>query len=206
MASYIRKLVPADLPFVEQMADEKISATNTESRIFQDPYMAPIYKHFILDENTYGHELFGCYGCYDQESGKLMGVLGYRCIRNEPAWVLSFVVLNHECQNSMEVIKQLMNTTLTDLESRGYFQWFVVSKLEKFRAWQKLFRSARLNYHHYVYARTPANQLPKWHSALGLSGNKLFPYDTNISMYVSKSLCTTDDQGRTQEIDDTMLT
>lgn len=203
MATYIKRLEPADIPFVEQMAEEKLRATNAQENIFLDPYQAPVYKHFILDKNTYGYDLFGCYGYF--ENGKLMGVLGYRCIRNEPAWVMSFVILSHECKNSIEAIKQLMSTTLGELESRGYFQWFVVSKLEKFRAWQKLFRGARLNYHHYVYARTPANELPKWHSALGFSGNKLFPYATNISMYVSKSLCTTDDAGNTQEIDDTML-
>lgn len=203
MEAYIRKLTIADLPIVEQLSADKLEATNTDDRIFQDPYSKPLYKHFILPDTVYNSNLLGCYGYYINDT--LQGVLGYRCIRNEPAWLLSFIVTSKDCESSMQVIKELMTSTLKEMENHGYFQWYVVSKLDKFRAWQKLFKSARLDYHHYVYARTKANELPKWNSALGLSGNKLFPYDTNISMYVSKKLCTVDDDGDTASIDDTLL-
>lgn len=203
MAIHIRKLGIPDLIAVEEMAAKKIAATGTDSNIFQDPYAEPIYKHFILDEEVYGSELFGVYGCFD--GNELIAVLGYRCIRNEPSWVLSFVITSVDCTSPIAVIKQLMERAVYELEQRGYFQWFVVSRLDKFKAWQKLFRHARLNYHHYVYSRTKANELPRWNSALALSGNKLFPYDTNISMYISKRLCTIDDDGSTVDIDEDLL-
>lgn len=203
METRITKLRINDLPVVEEMSAKKLQATNTDENVFRDPYQEPVYRHFILDESTYGSNLFGMYGYY--VNNELVGVLGYRCLRNEPAWILSFVVTSATCSKPIIVIKDLMATVVAELEKSGYFQWYVISKLEKFRAWQKLFKSARLNYHHYVYARTKANELPKWNSALGLSGNKLFPYDTNISMYISKKLCTTDDSGNTVDIDEGLL-
>lgn len=199
----IRKLTVTDLPTVNQLSQDKISATNTDPTVFQDPFSNPVYKHFILDDRIYGSEFYGCWGYFIED--ELQGVLGFRCIRNEPAWVLSFIVTSSTCKQSITVIKELLQTTIADLESRGYFQWFVVSKLEKFKIWQKLFKNVRPDYNHYVYARTPANELPKWNSALAISGNKLFPYDTNISMYISKSLCTTDQDGNTVDIDDSFL-
>lgn len=199
----ITKLTVKDLPLVEKMSTEKLHATNTDENVFRDPYHEPVYKHFILNNDTYGSELFGVYGYFIDDV--LMGVLGYRCLRNEPAWILSFVVTSATCSKPIIIIKELMSTVVGELENAGYFQWYVISKLEKFRAWQKLFKGARLNYHHYVYARTKANELPRWNSALGLSGNKLFPYDTNISMYISKKLCTTDDSGNTVDIDQGLL-
>lgn len=203
MEIHIKKLTKEDLPLVEEMAKQKFNDIDMDSVIFNDSYNDPIFKYFMLDDKIYGSELYSSHGYFI--NNKLVGVIGARGISGEPAWILSYIVTSQECSGTINIIKCLLNKSVEYYEARGYFQWYVVSKLSKFKAWQKLFKEARTDYHHYVYARTPANTLPEWRSALLLSSNKLFPYDTNISMYISKKICTTDDMGKTKSIDESIL-
>lgn len=192
MSVHIRRLVKEDLPIIEAMADEKLALTNTASGIFEDSTNSKVFKYFVLPHNVYGHDKMRAFGYFDENS-KLIAVMGLRCLDNSPSWVFSFIVTAHDCTNSIKVIKELLRFAINYQEKSGFYQWFVVSKLEKFTAWQKLFNGARDKYHHYVYARVPANTMPKWLSHLQFSAGKLFPYDINISMYVSRSLCTNDE-------------
>lgn len=203
----IRKLVYDDCKTVEEMADAKLKATNTNEGVFTDG-TGLVFANFMLPDNIYGSENMQSFGYFDS-NGELLGILGLRCLPNQPAWILSFIVTSIKIKNSVEVIKELMSFAINFQEQQGRFQWFVISKLDKFKAWQKLFKGARSTYHHFVYGRIPANSMPKWLSMLQLSGNKLFPYDTNISMYVSKKLCTSNDPDNVNavvnEIDVTFL-
>jgi hypothetical protein len=192
MSIHIRRLQKEDLPIIEAMAQEKLTMTNTASGIFEGSDSDTVFKYFVLPHNVYGHDKMRAFGYFNDES-KLIAVMGLRCLDNSPAWVFSFIVTEHNCKNSVRVIKNLLKFAIDYQEKSGFYQWFVVSKLEKFGAWQKLFNSARDNYHHYVYARVSANTMPKWLSHLQFSGGKLFPYDINISMYISRSLCTSDE-------------
>jgi hypothetical protein len=191
MPIHIRKLNPEDLHVMENMAQEKLSLTGT-NRVFEEAGGVSVFKYFVLPENVYGHERMSSFGYFHDD--QLLAVMGLRNIENSPAWVFSFIVTSQHCKNSIIVIKQLMKFAIEHQESLGYFQWYVVSRLDKFDAWQKLFKSAREKYHHYVYGRVQANTMPKWLSTLQLSGGKLFPYDINISMYMSKKHCTSDEE------------
>jgi hypothetical protein len=205
MAVCIRKLVWEDLKTIEKMAVEKLSATNTNENVFADT-TGMVFSKFVLPTSIYGSHTMKSFGYF--EGDELVGVLGLRVLENQPAWILSFIVTGVQCKNSIEAIKELMNYAIEHQESEGYFQWYVVSKLDKFRAWQKLFKGARSKYHHYVYARTQAMEMPKWLATLQLSSHKLFPYDTNISLYMSKKLCTSLDDSPTgvvNELDITFL-
>jgi hypothetical protein len=191
MAVLIRKLEEADLAQIEKMANEKLVMTNTASHVFEDPTSTKVFKYFVLPPTIYGHDKMKCFGYFDND--ELMAVLGIRSMDMYPAWVLSFIVTSTHCKNSINAIKSLMNYVTEFQENLGYYQWFTVSKLDKFDVWQKLFKGAREKYHHYVYARVKANTMPRWLGHLQFSSGKLFPYDINISMYISKSLCTSDD-------------
>jgi len=191
MAVHIRKLEESDLPLIEKMANEKLVMTNTASHVFEDPTSTKVFRYFVLPSTIYGHDKMKAFGYFLDD--ELMAVLGIRSMDNNPAWVLSFIVTNVKCKNSINVIRSLMGYVVEFQEQLGYYQWFTVSKLDKFDVWQKLFKDARQKYHHYVYARVKANTMPRWLSHLQFSSGKLFPYDINISMYISKSLCTSDD-------------
>lgn len=191
MSIHIRRLNKDDLPLMEQMTAEKLKVTNDASGIFDIAGESTVFKFFVLPNNVHGSESMRSFGCFDKES-KLIAIMGLRCLDNSPAWVFSFIVTASDCTNSIRVIKDLLRFAIDYQEKSGFFQWYVVSKLEKFDAWQKLFSRARDNYHHYVYARVPANTLPKWLGNLQLSGGKVFPYAINISMYMSKILCTSE--------------
>ena len=191
MSIHIRRLVQEDLPMIEAMAEEKLIMTNTASGIFEDNTNTKVFKYFVLPENVYGADKMRAFGYFDEDQ-KLLAVMGLRCLDNSPSWIFSFIVTAHKCGNSVRIIKSLLTFAVDYQEESGFYQWFVVSKLEKFDAWQKLFTGAREKYHHYVYARVPANTMPKWLDHLQLSGGKLFPYDINISMYMSKSVCTSE--------------
>jgi hypothetical protein len=192
MSIHIRRLVKDDLPIIEAMAEEKLTMTNTASGIFEDTSNIRVFRYFVLPENVYGSDKMRAFG-YFNEDNKLLAIMGLRCLENSPSWIFSFIVTAHNCGNSIRIIKELLTFAIDYQEKSGFYQWFVISKLDKFDAWQKLFTGAREKYHHYVYARVPANSMPKWLDHLQFSGGKLFPYDINISMYMSKSLCTSDD-------------
>jgi hypothetical protein len=189
MAIHLRRLVTEDLAVIEQMAKEKLVMTNTKSFVFEDNGVA-VFKYFVLPDSIYGAEKMRCYGYFEDE--KLLAVLGLRTFDQFPSWILSFIVTSTDCKNSIASIKFLLEYTMVEQEKLGYYQWFTVSKLDKFDVWQKLFKEVRQRYHHYVYARIPANTMPKWLGHLNFSRGKLFPYDINISMYMAKSLCTSD--------------
>lgn len=191
MPIHIRKLELADLDKMEVMANEKLTMTDTNS-IFEGGSGVKVFRYFVLPTTVYGHDKMTSFGYFKDD--ELIAIMGLRNIENEPAWIFSFIVTAHNCKNSIGVIKSLMKFAIEYQEQAGYFQWYVVSRLDKFDVWQKLFKSAREKYHHYVYGRVSANTMPKWLSLLQLSGGKLFPYDINISMYVSKRHCTSDEQ------------
>ena len=203
MSIHIRRLVTEDLPVIEDMAAKKLASTNTASGIFEDMNNTKVFKYFVLPHNVYGADKMRAFGYFEDD--KIMAIMGLRCLDNSPAWIFSFIVTAHDCTNSIRIIKALMKFALNYQEESGFYQWFVVSKLEKFDAWQKLFNSARDKYHHYVYARVPANTMPKWLDHLKFSGGKLFPYDINISMYIAKSLCTSDEDIEFNERDSDFL-
>lgn len=186
--SHIRILAEDDLSAIESMANKKLKDTDTPSHVFTGNE-GFVFKYFLLPDTVRGGKLMRCFGYFDDD-GALLGVIGIRNQDYHPSWILSFIVTDAECKNSIKVIKSLMEYVIDHQEQQGMFQWFVISKLSKFKAWQKLFGGARSNYNHYVYGRVPANTIPKWLGILQLNGNKLFPYDVNISMYVSKKLCT----------------
>lgn len=190
MEIYIRKLDETDLTNIQNLATEKLHETNTPDYVFKDSNDL-VFKFFVLPKDVYGHDKLKCFGYF--KDNELIAILGIRCIGDTPSWVLSFIVTSIHCKNSISVIKKLMAYTITHQEELGFYQWYIISKLEKFDAWQRLFKDVRKNYHHYVYARVPANTLPKWLDNLQLSNGKLFPYDINISMYMSKLLCTSDE-------------
>jgi hypothetical protein len=190
MSVHIRKLEIEDLAQMEQMANEKLTMTDTTS-VFEGQAGVNVLKYFVLPKNVYGYDKMSSFGYFVDD--KLEAVMGLRNLDNEPAWVFSFIITSYNCKNSIGVIKSLMKSAIEYQEAAGYFQWYVVSKLDKFDVWQKLFKNAREKYHHYVYGRVPANTMPKWLSMLQLSGGKLFPYDINISMYMSKHHCTSDE-------------
>jgi len=200
MPIHIRRLVQEDLTMIEAMAEEKLTMTNTASGIFEDSTNTKVFKYFVLPANVYGADKMRAFGYFDEDS-KLLAVMGLRCLDNSPSWIFSFIVTAHKCGNSIRIIKDLLKFAVEYQEKSGFYQWFVVSKLEKFDAWQKLFKDAREKYHHYVYARVTANTMPKWLDHLQLSGGKLFPYDINISMYMSKSLCTSEGSDEFNERD-----
>lgn len=186
----IRLLVDSDLLLMEELTSQKLKSTNTTESIFMSGE-SMILKFFVLPDNIIGHDKCRCFGYFDGD--ELLGIIGIRNVENNPSWILSFIITSVDCKKSIFVIKSLMEFVIAHQENKGKFQWFVISKLEKFISWQKLFNGARSNYHHYVYGRVPANTVPKWLEVLRLCGNKLFPYDTNISMYMSKTLCTNND-------------
>ncbi len=190
----IRKLNFDDLSIIEDMANKKFDVTNTSSIIFQDVESKQVFRHFVLPDNIAGSARFLSFGCFD-EKDRLQGIIGIRCIEERPAWLLSFIVTASDCSPmvGLRIILNLLNHAVAHQEQQGYFQWFVSSKAEKFHAWQKLFSGLRKRYHHYVYAQVPAGELPKWLSTMELTGNKTFPYDINISMYIRKDLCTNAD-------------
>lgn len=203
MSVHIRRLTKEDLPMIEAMAEEKLTMTNTASGVFEDSNNVSVFKYFVLPNTVYGHDKMRAFGYFDDS--KLLAIIGLRCLDYSPSWIFSFIVTAHKCSNSIKIIKKLLSFAIEYQEKSGFYQWFVISKLEKFDAWQKLFASARDNYHHYVYARVPANTMPKWLDHLQFSGGKLFPYDINISMYMAKSLCTSDDSIDFDEQDITFL-
>jgi hypothetical protein len=183
----IRILNSDDLYLIEALAEKKIEDSGTPRNVFMGDE-GLVFKHFVLPNTTIGGNRMRCFGYFTE--GNLVAIIGIRNQDYQPSWILSFIVTGVDCDNSIKVIKSLMTHVIEHQEKLGMFQWFVVSRLEKFKAWQKLFNGARSNYNHYVYARVKANTMPKWLGILQLNGNKLFPYDTNISMYVSKKLCT----------------
>lgn len=191
MQVHLRKLNHDDLPVIEEMATKKFDITNTSALIFQDVGAKHVFRHFVLPDNVAGSTRFLSFGCFD-EHNELKGIIGLRCLDEKPAWLLSFIVTSSDCPptTGVKIILNLLNYAVAYQEERGYFQWFVSSKAEKFHAWQKLFLGLRKKYHHYVYAQISSNTLPQWLGNLELTGNKIFPYDINISMYIRKDLCT----------------
>lgn len=187
----IRKLNSDDLPMIEEMATKKFDVTNTSAIIFQDVGAKQVFRHFVLPDHVAGSNRYLSFGCFD-ENENLRGIIGLRCMEEKPSWLLSFIVTSSDCSPTLgvKIILNLLNHAVAYQEERGYFQWFVSSKAEKFHAWQKLFLNLRNRYHHYVYGSIPAGELPKWLGTLELTGNKIFPYDINISMYIRKDLCT----------------
>lgn len=200
----IRLLTHDDLQLMESVATKKFQESSEAlNMVFSDP-SGLVFKSFVMPDEIYGSGRMRAYG-YFNDHEELVGMLGFRNIDHQPAWVLSYIVTSVTCKNSIQVIKDLLAHVLNVQEEKGKFQWFVISKLEKFKSWQRLFNTARSNYHHYVYGRVPANTMPRWLNILQLSGNKLFPYDINISMYMSKKCCTSDEEFEFKENDCTFL-
>lgn len=179
------------MPIIEDMATKKFDATNTSALIFQDVGAKHVFRHFVLPDSVSGSNKLLSFGFFNKESN-LLGIIGIRCMDEKPAWILSFIVTSTDCSLTagIKIIKLLIDYTVRYQEEKGYFQWFVCSKAEKYAAWQKLFLDLREKYHHYNYSKVDANSLPRWLGTMELTGNKIFPYDINISMYMLKSLCT----------------
>jgi hypothetical protein len=187
----VRKLTENDLSVIEDMATRKFDVTNTSATIFQDTSAKNVFRHFVLPDHVAGSNRYLSFGCFD-ENENLLGLIGIRCMDEKPSWLLSFIVTSSDCSPTVgiKIILNLLNYAVDYQEKKGYFQWFVSSKAEKFHAWQKLFLGLRKRYHHYVYGHVPAGELPKWLGTMELTGNKVFPYDINISMYIRKDFCT----------------
>lgn len=180
-----------DLPLIQRLASERLSTSSDSYDIFSIGGGEQTFKFFVLPAGVDGSNEARAFG-YFNSTGELIGVIGSRQLTGSPSWVLSFILTDWKNRSALTIIKELMQFVIKYREQQGLFQWFVVSRLDKFKAWQRLFSSARGNYHHYVYARVPANTCPKWFTTLQYSGGKLFPYDINVSMYVSKTLLTND--------------
>lgn len=180
-----------DLRLIQELAADRLSASSDSYDIFSTGSGEQTFKFFVLPAGVDGSEEARAFGYFDTDEN-LIGVVGSRQLTGSPCWVLSFILTDWKNRSSLTIIKELMQFVIEYREQQGLFQWFVVSKLDKFKAWQRLFSSVRANYHHYVYARVPANTCPKWFSTLQYSGGKLFPHDVNVSMYMSKALLTND--------------
>lgn len=200
----LRLLTINDLPVMEEISKKKFEQSNTNLEFVFSDTNGLVFKNFVLTEDIHGYDRLRAFGYFDEDNN-LLGMLGIRNLDYEPSWILSYIVTSKDCKNSLQIIKDLLHFALDYQEKKGKFQWFVISKLDKFRSWQRLFNSARSNYHHYVYGRVLANQMPKWLASLQLSSNKLFPYDINISMYMSKKLCTSGEDAEFDETDCTFI-
>ena len=129
MPIHIRRLVQEDLPMIEAMAEEKLIMTNTASGIFEDSANTKVFKYFVLPENVYGADKMRAFGYFDEDE-KLLAVMGLRCLDNSPSWIFSFIVTAHKSGNSIRIIKALLTFAVEYQEKSGFYQWFVVSKLE----------------------------------------------------------------------------
>lgn len=190
MAIQLRKLEHEDLPIITDMCTTRLQETNLTSVFSMGIDGELIFPGFVLPKSNYNSTKRRMFGVFDND--QLVAVLGIRDL-DLPAWVLSFIITKSNTPRTIAYIKALINFAIGYQEERGLYQWFVTSKLEKFSAWQKTFQVIRERYHHYVYARIPAHEMPKWCTMIFLTGNKTFPYDVNISMYISKHRCTSDD-------------
>lgn len=187
MSVHIRKLVNDDIEQVERLVDQRMSTEQEDIFIFDGFENKRIFHLYMLPDTVIGHDKFVSFGYF--QDGMLKGIIGARNV-TQLSWVLSFIVTESKAAEGIKVIKRLIESLTAYQESCEMIQWYVVSKGEKFLSWQRLFKHLREKYHHFVYARTPANEMPQWNQILAFTGGKLFPYDTTVSMYVSKSICT----------------
>jgi len=187
MSIYIRKLTNDDIHQVEDFVENKMDQSARELFMFDGFNNIKIFHLYMLPETVNGHDKFVSFGFFDGDD--LKAVIGARTV-DSMSWILSFIITDKESNQGIKMIRSLILQLLLHQEEKEMFQWYVVSKGVKFTAWQRLFKSLREKYHHFVYARTPANEMPKWPKILSFTGGKLFPYDTTVSMYVSKSICT----------------
>ena len=184
MSIHIRKLVNDDIDQVEKLVDLKEA---DDVLAFEGFGNKRIFHLYMLPDTVVGHDKFVAFGYFEDD--KLKGIIGARTV-TQMSWILSFIVTSVESTNGIKIIQKLIAALTEHQESQGMIQWYVVSKGERYLSWQRLFKHLRERYHHFVYARTPANEMPKWNQVLIFTGGKLFPYDTTVSMYVSKSICT----------------
>lgn len=187
MSVHIRKLVNDDIAQVEKLVEQRMSNEEDDIFIFDGFENKRIFHLYMLPDTVIGHDKFVAFGYFEDEI--LKGIIGARNI-NQLSWVLSFIVTESKTVAGIKVIRSLLGSLTSYQETREMIQWYVVSKGERFLSWQRLFKHLREKYHHFVYARTPANEMPRWNQVLAFTGGKLFPYDTTVSMYVSKSICT----------------
>jgi hypothetical protein len=187
MSVHLRKLTNDDIDQVEKFIELKMSNEITDIFIFDGFNNEKIFHLYMLPDTVIGYDKFIAFGYFDKN--ELKGIIGARTI-NQMSWVLSFIVTSHQSSEGIRVIRALIKTLTTHQELKGMIQWYVVSKGDRYLSWQRLFKHLRERYHHFLYAETPANEMPKWNQILSLTGGKLFPYKTTVSMYVSKSICT----------------
>ncbi len=187
MSIHIRKLVNDDIDQVEELVELKMSKDAADIFVFEGFDNKRIFHLYMLPDTVVGHDKFVAFGYFEED--KLKGIIGARTI-NQMSWILSFIVTSAESIDGIKIIRHLISALTQYQELQGMIQWYVVSKGERYLSWQRLFKHLRERYHHFVYAKTPANEMPKWNQILIFTGGKLFPYDTTVSMYVSKSICT----------------
>ena len=187
MSIHIRKLVNDDIDIVEKLVELKLSTETEDIFVFDGFENKRIFHLYMLPDTVIGHDKFAAFGYF--ENNELKGIIGARTI-NQMSWILSFIVTSTKSVDGIRVIRALIKALTEYQESRNMIQWYVVSKGERYLSWQRLFKHLREKYHHFVYAKTPANEIPQWNQVLIFTGGKLFPYDTTVSMYVSKSICT----------------
>ncbi len=187
MSVHIRKLVNDDIDIVEKFVDLKMATETEDIFVFDGFENKRIFHLYMLPDTVVGHDKFVAFGYFEDD--ELKGIIGARTI-NQMSWILSFIVTSVKSIDGIRVIRGLIKALTEHQESKEMIQWYVVSKGERYLSWQRLFKHLREKYHHFVYAKTPANEIPKWNQVLVFTGGKLFPYDTTVSMYVSKSICT----------------
>jgi hypothetical protein len=187
MSIHLRKLTNDDIDQVEKFVELRMSNEIADILIFDGFDNKRIFHLYMLPDTVIGHEKFIAFGYFDND--ELKGIIGARTI-NQMSWILSFIVTGHQSNEGVRVIQTLIKALTEHQESQGMIQWYVVSKGERYLSWQRLFKHLREKYHHFVYAKTPANEIPKWNQVLVFTGGKLFPYETTVSMYVSKNICT----------------
>lgn len=187
MSIHIRKLVNDDIDQVENLVQLRMSKESADIFVFEGFDNKRIFHLYMLPDTVLGKDKFAAFGYF--KDNKLQGIIGARTI-NQMSWILSFIVTSVESTDGMKMILHLLSALTQHQESQGMIQWYVVSKGEQYLSWQRLFRILREKYHHFVFAKTPANEMPKWNTILNFTGGKLFPYDTTVSLYISKSICT----------------
>ena len=188
MEVHIRKLTQDDLPELSNMAKEKTSENREGYADFAGIGNDTIFHLYVLPNDVRGSQLFSSYGYF--VDGQMVAAIGTRALNLTPSWILSFIVTHPECIQSILAIKDLIDFVIAEQEKKGYLHWYVVSANKRFSVWQRLFKHLRDKYHHYTYAVVPANQPPEKLDLLDITGRKMFPYDITISMYVSKTMCT----------------
>lgn len=192
MSYEIRKLNHLDLNLILGFTDQKLEQTKQDPQIFNAYYRQRMFNMFVLPEDIHGADNYECFGYF--VDNKLEGIIGTRSLREWSAWILSFIFTQASSGPNIAIIKSLVEHVIKHQESKGVLQWYVISEAAKFKAWQRLFKGLRSTYHHYKVAEVTANQPPKKINLLSFLGNKIFSYDVYLSLYISKSLCTSEEE------------